>query len=167
MDELIKTEGDVDAAAAVVNITVPELHRIRERNKVVAQEWSNALRVVRTIRAQRLETVAYHEAAYGKRKYKFTPQGDPVAHPETLEPYYETERDNRLVMSLLQSLDRETYGPRQIVSGPDGGPIVVEHQARTLADIVRIAALLDEGKIPPTEPVGEILEAEIVPPEET
>jgi hypothetical protein len=160
--ELIRVEGDLDAAAASVNITVPELHTLREKNKVVRAEWDRALRVIRTMRAQRLEAVAYHDAAFGARKYRFTPTGEPVAHPISGEPYYDLERDHKLVMSLLASLDRETYGPRQVISGPDGGAIQHVHVAATLADIVRISGLLEEGKIPPTEPVGDVLDAEVV-----
>ena len=160
--ELIRTEGDTDAAAGAVKITIQELHALREKNQIVRREWDKALKTVRSIRAQRLEAIAYHEAAFPQRKYKFTPMGGVVMHPETDEPYYETERDNRLVMALLKALDRESYGDRQIVSGPDGGPIQVAHAVATLADVVRIAALLDKGDIPPEEIVGEILDAEVV-----
>jgi hypothetical protein len=62
----------------------------------------------------------------------------------------------------LKALDKETYADRQIVTGADGGPVQHVHVAATLADVVRIAGLLDEGKIPPTEPVGDILDAEVV-----
>ena len=161
--ELLRSEGDVDAAAAVANVTVAELHALRERNKVVRAEWDRALKTIRTMRAHRLEAVAYHDAAFGARKYRFTPAGEPVMHPEKPgEAYYDLERDHKLVMSLLQSLDRETYGQRQVVSGPDGGPVQHLHIAATLADIVRISGLLEEGKIPPTEPVGDVLDAEVV-----
>ena len=160
--ELLRSEGDVDAAAAVANVTVAELHALRERNKVVRAEWDRALKTIRTMRAQRLEAIAYHEAAFPSRRYKFTPMGESVKHPDTGEAYFEIDRDNRLVMSLLRALDKDTYADRQIVTGADGGPIQVAHAVATLADIVRISALLEEGKIPPTEIVGELLDAEIV-----
>jgi hypothetical protein len=88
--------------------------------------------------------------------------GSAIMHPETGEPYFEIDRDNRLVLSLLKALDKDTYADRQIVTGADGGPIQVAHAVATLADVVRIAALLDKGEIPPEEVVGEILDAEVV-----
>ena len=160
--ELLRSEGDVDAAAAVANVTVPELHALRERNKVVRAEWDRALKTIRTMRAQRLEAIAYHEAAFPARRFKFSPMGSAIMHPETGEPYFEIDRDNRLVLSLLKALDKETYADRQIVTGMDGGPVQVAHMVATLADVVRISALLDKGDIPEGEVVGEIMDAEVV-----
>jgi hypothetical protein len=161
--ELLRSEGDTDSAAEAAHVTVAELHALREKNAIVRKEWDRAIKTVRSIRAQRLEAIAYHTAAFPPRKYRFTPVGDPVMHPEKPgEAYYEEDQDNKLVMSLLQSLDRETYGPRQVVSGPDGGPIQVAHAVATLADVVRISALLEKGDVKPDEIVGEILDAEVV-----
>ena len=161
--ELLRTEGDVEAAAELVHVTVPELHEYRRRFKPVAMAWANALDSVRKMRAQKLETIAFHEAAYPRRKYKFTPQGTSIEHPEKPgEPYYEEERDNRLVLGLLKALDRETYGERTVVTGKDGGPIQHAHIVATLADIVRTSAGVAGGTIAPDAVVGEIPDSDVL-----
>ena len=160
--ELLKTEGDIDAAADSVHVTVPEIHGVLTGNKVAKFAFDRTMTIVRGMRAQRLESVAFHEAAYPSKKFKFTPMGEAVMNPETGEPYYEVDRDNRLVMSLLKALDRPYFGDRQAITGGDGGPIQVAHQVATLADVLRLSALLDEGKVSPDEVVGEIVDAEIV-----
>ena len=160
--ELLKTEGDIDAAASVANVTVPEVHRLTETNSAARVAFDRTLKTVRVMRAQKLEAVAFHEAAFPPRKYRFTPAGAPIRHPETNEAYFEEDRDNRLVLGLLKALDRENYGEQHIVSGPGGGPIQHTHLAATLADIVRISALMDKGDIAPDEIVGEIVDAEVV-----
>src|SRR5271169_4787621 len=154
LDELLRTEGDIDAAAVIANVTLPEAFAHRDRSSIFADAWMQATRRVRKMRAERLEAVAYHDATYGRRKYKFTPQGESIPHPTENGPYYETERDSRLVTFMLKTLDPETFGDRAIVTGPGGGPI--RHVVATLADVVRIAALAEEGKIPRTEVVGHI-----------
>jgi hypothetical protein len=169
IDELLKSEGDVEVAAEAVHVSVPELHELRRRNKVVQVAWANALDTVRKMRAQKLETLAFHEAAYPPRKYKFTPMGKAIEHPDRPgEFYYEEERDNRLVLGLLKALDRDVYGERTVVTGKDGGPIQHAHIVATLADIVRTAAGVTAGTIAPDTVVGEIpddgvVDAEIVP----
>lgn len=160
--EFLRSEGDFDSACEAANVTPAEVHALKLANPVVDAALAKAMKTIRSMRAQRLETIAFHDAAFGAKKYKFTPTGEPVAHPETGEAYYELERDHRLLTTLLQSLDRETYGPRQILTGVDGGPIQVAHAVATLADVVRISALLDKGEIKSDEVVGEILDAEVV-----
>lgn len=162
LEALVKNEGDTDAAAEAVGMELQDLYRIRENDAYIRAAWDKTLKAVRVMRAHRLEAVAYHEAAFPPKRYKFTPSGEAVTHPDTGEAYYEEDRDNRLVVALLKALDRETYGDRQMLTGPDGGAVRVEHQAKTLADIVRISALLDKGDIAPETVVGEILEAEVV-----
>lgn len=167
VSELLRTEGDIDAAAALVHIDVHELHALRDKAPAFALAWDRATKVIRRLRAQRLEAQAYHDAAFGMKKFKFTPAGGPVRHPETDEPYFEIERDNRLVLGLLKALDRETYGDRSILTGKDGGPVQHVHAVATMADIVRIAAMVGEGKIAPADVVGELpgdfVDAEVVP----
>jgi hypothetical protein len=162
--ELLKSEGDVEVAAEAVHVSVPELHELRRRNKVVQVAWANALDTVRKMRAQKLETLAFHEAAYPPRKYKFTPMGKAIEHPDRPgEFYYEEERDNRLVLGLLKALEPSVYGERREISGPGGGPVVHAHMVATLADIIRVSAGVAAGTIEPGTVVGEVVDVEVVP----
>jgi hypothetical protein len=156
--ELMRMEGDVDAASAVVNVSVPELMALREKNKSFDERWKRATSIVRKIRAERLETQAYADAVVGNSRFKFTPQGTPVAHPETGEPYYEVERSDRLQMFLLKALDRSTFGDRQELTGKDGGPIQSQTLVATLADIARIADGVRHGRIDKGVIVAELVE---------
>ena len=79
--EYLKTHGDIDAAAEVVHVTVPEVFRAVETNKPFAAAWAKAKKTARDMKAEALEQIAYHDAAFGARKYKFTPMGEPVNHP--------------------------------------------------------------------------------------
>ncbi len=156
----MRTEGDVDAAADAVHVTVPELVTIREKNKQFDERWKRATSIVRKIRADRLETQAYHDALVGNTRYKFTPQGTPIMHPDKPDqPYYEVERDGRVQMFLLKALDRQTFGDKAELTGANGGPIQHQHVVATLADIARIADGVRQGRIAKGEIVGEIEEA--------
>lgn len=156
--EFMRTEGDVDAASALVHVTVPELMEARERNKPFDERWKRATSVVRKIRAERLETQAYTDALVGQTKFKFTPQGTPVDHPITGGPYYEVERDSRVQMFLLKALDRATFGDRQELTGKDGGPIQTAAVVATLADIAKIADQVRKGRLDKGAVVAELVE---------
>ena len=154
--EFLRTDGDVDAAADFVHLSVPEIVTIREKNKPFDERWKRALSIVRKVRAERIETQAYHDALFGSTKFKFTPQGDPVKHPVTGEAYREVERDSRMQMFLLKSLDRSTFGDRTELTGKDGGPVQNAHIVATLADIVKIAEQTRNGRIDKGEVVAEL-----------
>lgn len=166
LNELLRTQGDTDAAADLVHISVPELHAMRQKNKAFALAWARALDSIRVMRAEHLETVAFHEAAFPTKKYRFTPSGEGLKHPVTGEPYFEADRDNRLVIALLKALNKDVYSERREITGAGGGAIQHIHSAHTLADIVRLASMVEAGALPPTEVVGElddtVLDAEVV-----
>ena len=158
--EFLRTDGDVDAAADAVHLTVPEIVAIREKNKPFAERWKRALSIVRKVRAERIETQAYHDALFGSTKFKFTPQGEPVKHPVTGEAYREVERDSRMQMFLLKALDRDVFADRTELTGKDGGPIQSQHVVATLADIAKIADQVRQGWLEKGTVVAELIGGE-------
>ena len=79
-----------------------------------------------------LEAEVRRRGLEGDKKYKFDKAGKPIKHPRTGEPYYERQYSDTLLIFLLKSLKPGVYRDRVEHTGPDGGPITIEHLAPQL-----------------------------------
>lgn len=71
-----------------------------------------------------LEHEARRRAVTGLVRYRFTKDGDPVAHPVTGEPYYELEYSDTMLALILKGRRGDVFKERREVTGKDGSPLM-------------------------------------------
>ena len=95
-------------------------------------EYAKAFEEAKEAAIEVLEAEARRRGLDGLVRYKFDRSGKPIRHPKTGEPYYEIVYSDNLLMFMLKSLKPEAYRDRVEHTGPDGGPITIEHLAPQL-----------------------------------
>lgn len=117
--------GNVSRAAKIAGI-----HRSLHYNTWMKDvDYAKAFEDARDQAIEVLEAEVRRRGLEGNIKYKFKRDGTPLKHPHTGEPYYELEHSDNLLMFLLKALKPNTYRERVEHTGPDGGPITIEHLA--------------------------------------
>ncbi len=130
----LKRTGFLKAYATCGNITAAaracDIHRNLHYNTWLKDpEYVEAFKDAGDEAIETLEAEARRRAHDGLVRYKFDKNGDPIRHPETGEPYYELQYSDTLLIFLLKALRPKVYREKVEHTGPDGGPITIEHLA--------------------------------------
>lgn len=99
--------GNVKRAAAGAGIERTTHYKWLERDEDYCQYFAQAQEMA----ADALQDHAIQLAVNGQRRCRFDAKGKHLIDPRTGEPYYETEYDTKLIMTLLAALRPAVYGP--------------------------------------------------------
>jgi hypothetical protein len=99
---LVITGGDVKHAATAAKINRWSHYAWLREEGVAGDRYRDAFSLAKNEMAPAvLMDEAVHRATVGLRKYKFKSDGTPYIHPETGEPYYESQRSDVVLLALL------------------------------------------------------------------
>lgn len=124
--ELFSQTGNVSLAAKGVETSRQSVYRWRHEDAEFATAWNDAEQTSH----DRLEAEAFRRAHDGVEDFKVGPNGQFVE----MRRYSDT-----LLIFLLKARRPEKYreNVNMAISGPDGGPITVEHRRRLTIEDVR------------------------------
>lgn len=111
--------GSISGAARAAGISRENHYAWLHHDPTYPERFAEAKRQA----SSALEDEAIRRAMHGTRRYKFRPNGEPVLHPETGQPYYENEYSDQLLIMLLRAADPARFSNKVQLAGHDGGPL--------------------------------------------
>lgn len=110
--ERLRATGNIAQSCKDTGISRGSITYLRARDK----DFITAMDEAHDDAMDMLEEEARRRAVEGDRSYRFNIKGDPLIHPETGKPYYEVQRSDRLLITLLQAGRPDKFRDRPVVS---------------------------------------------------